>query len=418
VAYATTPFLLCELANGISEVAATWWVPAALWAAARAFDAGGAKRWALLGAIGGACVWANFYYAATCAVLVAAWWAASSRNVRGAAIAGVVALAIGVPAFAAMRASVTAEDKLVRRNSEMNAQLLAHNAVDPRVYVAPGDFQSVDLQAVYGEPFRHTGYLRWSVLGLAVVAVARRRELRVPAGLAVLSLTLGLGALLYWGGAFVHVGGVYFSLPFGWLQKLLPDLAITHPLRLSIGAQALACALAGVALADRPRWVPVAAVAVMLETALASPARWPLPTAPTAVPPLYARIAEDADPRAVLDLPPELGTTMATSRYFWYQTVHRRPVPYTPDARAGSTGDPNTFALLPGGPSPGKGPGPPRPLGPIGARRLREVYGWVVLHVDLAERITGGDKFTGVIEPALGPGTVEGTLKWWRVPPL
>ncbi|MFZ5477191.1 MAG: hypothetical protein ACOZNI_10490, partial [Myxococcota bacterium] len=190
VAYATTPFLFCELANGISEVAATGWIPAALWAAVRAFETREPRRWALLGAIGGACVWANFYYAATAGLLVAAWWAARSRDVRGSAIAGVVALAIGGPAFAAMRASVTAEDALVRRSSDLNAQLVAHNAVDPRVYVTPGDFQSVDLAKVYGEPFRHTGYLRWSVLGLALLAVGRRRDLRVPAGVAVLSLAL------------------------------------------------------------------------------------------------------------------------------------------------------------------------------------------------------------------------------------
>ncbi|MFZ5477190.1 MAG: hypothetical protein ACOZNI_10485, partial [Myxococcota bacterium] len=219
----------------------------------------------------------------------------------------------------------------------------------------------------------------------------------------------------WWGGDFVRAGGMRFSLPFGWLQRLLPDLAITHPLRLSIGAQAIACALAGAALASRPRWVPAVVLAVSLETVLASAARWPLPTSPTDVPALYARVAAEPDRRAVLDLPAEVGTTMATSRYFWFQTVHRRPVPYKPDARAGSTGDPETFRALPGGP--GNLSGPARPLSAEGVARVRAVYGWVVLHEDLAARTAGGDALRDVLQRAFGAGTVEGTLRWWRMAP-
>ncbi len=438
VAYATTPFLFCELANGITEVAATGWIPATLWLAARAFRAapppaafgprfarfGADASWVLLGAVGGACAWANFYYALTVALLVGGWWLGSSRNVRGACIAGAVALIFAVPAFAAIRYSVSAPDALVRRSAELNVQLMAHNAVDPRVYVTPFKFTSVDLEKLYGEPFRHTGYLRWSVLLLAGM-VARRREARPWVMMAVASLVLGLGPRLWWGGDWVRLGGSVFSLPFGWLQRLVPDLAITHPLRLSIGAQAIVCVLAGWAVRDRPRWLIPAGVAVVMETLFASNATWPIPSAPTHTPAVYATMADDPDPRAVLDLPAEVGTTMATSRYFWFQLTHRHPVPWTPDARAGSSGDAFTFQIFP---HPMGRPGERmafniRPLTSAAIAHLRTVYGWVVVHPDLEKRIGAEGVFEAAMVPAFGaatgsdPGDEAGVdaVVWWRL---
>ena len=417
VAFATTPFLLCELANGITEVAATGWIPATLWAASVAFRRGAPRDWVLLGALGGACAWASFYYAATLALLVASGWLLRSRNLRGACIAAGVALVLALPALAAIRASVNAADALVRRSGDLNLQLMAHNAVDPRVYVTPGAFSSVDLAGVYGEPFRHTGYLRWSVLLLAAWT-ARRREARMWVVLALLSLVLGLGPFLWWDGDWVRVGANVLSLPFGWLQRLLPDLAVTHPLRLSIGAQAIACMLAGWALRDRPRWVVSVALLAVAETLFASAATWPVPASPVAVPALYAELAKEADPRAVLDLPAEVGTTMASSRYFWFQTVHRHPVPWTPDARAGSSGDAETFRIFP---HPVGRPGERTafalpPLTPASLSHLREVYGWIVVHSDLERRIGAAGAFRATLEPALGAPRAEGDLLLWTLP--
>jgi hypothetical protein len=422
VAYATTPFLWCELANGISEVAATWWIPALLWAGDRARS--GSNRDALfLGVLGGASAWANFYYCAVAAVLLGVDWATrpSRALLRPALVAGGVAAALGLPAFAAIRASVTAADAVVRRSTDLNAALAAHNAVDPRVYFMPGAFQSVDLAAVYGEPFVHTGYLRWTVILLAVAGawalgkVSRRWIL-----LGALSLVLGLGPYLWWGSGFVEVGGNVLSLPFAWLQRLIPDLAITHPLRLSIGAQAIACALAAVALVERPRaWIAVAGAAVALETALASAARWPAPTAPAEIPSVYAEIAASDDPRAVLDLPAEVGTTMATSQIFWFQTAHRRPVPYTPDVRAGSTRDEYTFRQI--FPHPQGRPGErgrfvlPR-LNAAAVSHLAQRYGWLVVHRDWEERVGQPGVFAEAILPVLGAPREDGPLLVWRLP--
>ena len=420
VAYATTPFLWCELANGISEVVATGWIPALLWLAERARE--GSRRDALvLGVVGGLSVWANFYFAATAALLVGIGWAWGRANWRGFLLAGVVGLAVGGPALVAIRASVEAPDALVRRSAELNRQLAAHNAVDPRVYAMPGDFQSVDLATTYGEPFRHTGYLRWSVIVLAAVGARKLgRSSRRWLALAGVSLALGLGPYLWWGDDFVRMGSALFSLPFAWLQKLIPDLAITHPLRLSIGAQAIAAALAGAALVGRPgRWVAVVAAVPAVEMAVASAATWPVPVSPSPVPAIYTTIAASPDPRAVLDLPAEVGTTMATSAVFWYQTVHRHPVPYKPDARAGSSGDATTFSRF--FPHPMGRPGQRAswaipPLGPEGVAHLSRVYGWIVVHGEWEDRVGASGVFEAAITPALGEPAVDGTLFMWKLP--
>ena len=70
-AYATTPFVLCELGNGISEVCATQWLPLTLWAAIRAIDRGRWRDWALLGLLQGITSVTTFYYGLTSALLVA-----------------------------------------------------------------------------------------------------------------------------------------------------------------------------------------------------------------------------------------------------------------------------------------------------------------------------------------------------------
>lgn len=415
VAMATAPYLWVELANGISEVCAVGWVPAALWAAARATRRGDRGAWALLGAVLGLSALASFYYGLLNVLLVGALLLSRARAVsaRGLLLAVVLAGAIGGPGVLLLHRSLTHPQAMQQRGGGLNAVLLEHNAVDPREWVAPGDFRSVNFEARYGEAFRHTLYLRWTVLGLAIVAVARHRRATLPwVALAALSVALSLGTLLWFDGDWVRVGGRRLSLPFGWLQGLIPALAITHPARLGVGATAIAAALAAWGLkGTRGAWWAIPAL--VAETALLSAARWPLPSSPAEVPPIYARVAEDPDGRAVLDLPAEVGGTMATSRYFWYQTVHRRPVPWTPDARASRNGDTATtrlFEVPPGG-------GQPAPIGPEDAARVRRQYGWIVLHRDLAARVGRADDLEAQLAAAFGPPTdVEGDLRAWRLP--
>ena len=164
-AYATTPFVLCELGNGISEVCATQWLPLTLWAAIRVIDRGQWKDWALLGLLQGITSITTFYYGLTSALLVAPlvgfhlirrFISDSQQGIqtlKGGALAGLCGAMLVLPHWLIFRASLADPGALIKRDGELNVQLMAHNAVDPRVYFTPGDFQSVDLAAVYGEPF-------------------------------------------------------------------------------------------------------------------------------------------------------------------------------------------------------------------------------------------------------------------------
>jgi hypothetical protein len=433
LAYATTPFLLAELGNGISEVCATGWLPLTLWAASRALQQGGIRRFALLGLLQGITTVTTFYYGLTSAVLVgllvlgtvgSRWREGTRPDLRllgGLALAALIGGLLIVPHWAAFRASLAAPDALIRRSADLNMALMAHNAVDPRVFFMPGDFQSVDLAAEYGEPFVHTAYLRWAVLLLAGAGVVGARRHRGWAALAVASLLMGMGPYLWWGGEWLTVGGRMVSLPFGWLRAVLPQLAITHPLRLSLGAQAIVCALAGGGAAwlagrvggrGRVALLVGASLLVAAEGLFGSAATFPLPRADAAVPAIYA----DAPEGMVLDLPAEVGTTMATSRYFWWQTVHGRPVPWTPDARLGSARDPDTFhgIVRPSDPT-RPGPEVPRRPEPRTLQHIRDTYGLVVVHTDLEAEAGMQSSYVDALTPGLGTPTWDGPRAVWRL---
>ncbi len=431
VAYASTPFLLCELANGISEVCATQWLALTLWAAARALRTGQTRDWVLLGLLQGITSVTTFYYGLTSALvlvlLVGSWWVARAvregsiplRPLWQGTLAAAVGLVLVVPHWLVFRASLSSGRALIRRSLELNARLVEHNAVDPRVYVTPGDFQSVDLMAIYGEPFVHTGYLRWTVIALAVIAAWRSPRLRAWLALGVASLVLGLGPFLWWGGEWFEVGGRVLSLPFDWLRRLLPQVAITHPLRLSLAAQALFAALAGAGAAalvtrvgeGRSRQALGVAFGLLIvgEGLFGSAAQWPLPGSDATIPEVYATAPEGM----VLDLPAEVGTGMETSRYFWYQTAHGRPIPYTPDVRMGSARDPLVFRSFSRPATDPSSPVQEVPTVPSSEvlSHLKTTYGLVVVHPDLEARAGLHPTYESVLTGPLGtPEVSEGLV--------
>lgn len=422
VAYASTPYLLAEQGNGISEVGAVGWIPLVFWMAARAFKNNSRRDWVLLGLAQGLCSVASFYYGLTTALLVGGWWLFSfeKTRVKGGLLAGCIGAVIAVPVFLLFRASLWPGNGrgVIRRSADLNLELMSHNAVDPREYVIPGGFQSVDFFEVYGEAFVHTAYLRWSALLLAGWACWKVGRATRPWMLMALgSLVLGLGRALWWDGGFAGPGERLVLLPFGWLQEVLPQLAITHSSRLSIGAQAVVALLAGWALVGQSKRLIGGMCALLLaESLFFSSAQWPLPMASTAMPSLYDQIAESPDPRGVLDLPPEVGTTMASSQYFWFQTRHGKPVPYGPDARSESSADAVFFRwLLLGAWSPESSPNLNPGLGVEEQVKthLRERYGWIVLHEDLADRAGQKTLIHRKLRALLGsPQVGEGVLYW------
>lgn len=330
VATACSPYVLSEVHNGVSEAVGVQWAIFALAAARGAIDAPSWRRWAATGLWLGVTAAGTWYYALGAAVTIATWTALrfDRRAAAGLALAGVLSAALAAPVYAVVSASVHSPRSLVQRG-ELGAadreMLLSHNAVDPRAWVAPGGFQSVDL-ASSGEAFRHSSYL--GLVALALAFASRRPA--VLAG-AIPCALLGLGPYLWWSGAWVELApGTRIGLPFQWLLSVLPDAAATHAQRVSLPVIAVVAALAAVGAGRVPRpWLLLPIVA--MDALLSAP--WPLARAPALDTTAHAALREGA----VLDLPAEVGATMATSRYLVYQTASGRPIPYRPDARAGTS---------------------------------------------------------------------------------
>ena len=414
-AMASAPFLWVEIGNGISEVVAVGWIPASLWAAVAALPTRDPRRWALLGVCIGLATLSCFYYGLLSGILVGClltWNVLRGRAWRlGVGVSLAVALAFAAPGLVLLRRSLTAPDALVTRAGTLNGLLLEHNAVDPREWVMPGAFHSVDFAARYGEAFQHTLYLRWTVLALVGWACWRHRgEVALWVGITLVSAVLGLGTLLWWDGGWVTVGGRALSLPFGWLQALVPALAVTHPARLGLGAIVITSVIAGWGLKGVGRRALWVVPLLLAETILASNAQWPLPTSPAAVPDVYRDLAASDDSRAVLDLPANVGGTMATSRYFWYQTVHRKPVPWFPDVHEAHNGDRASVRLFEHTPS-----GPAAPLSAAAIAGLRERYGWIVVHDDLDRRTAHPGELTPLLTAAFGAPEAAGGVRVWRL---
>lgn len=426
LAYASSPFLLCELRNGISEVCATQWLVVVLWAASRVARRGSLGDWLCLGLAQGLCSLVTFYYGLISGLLAGLFilgMAIAQRRLPhpGRLLAGVgLALAMVLPHWLIFRQSLADPRALIFRAPELNSALMAHNAVDPRIFVMPGSFQSVDLAAVYGEPFLHTGYLRASLLALAGLALWKRPALRPWGLLFAVALVLGLGPYLWWNGEWLTVGGMQLSLPFEWIRRLMPEVAITHPLRFALGAHAIGAALAAVgleclwgAVAERGQRAMVVGASALLvgESLFASAAVWPLPISPAEVPDFYAAPGEGM----VLDLPVELGTSMETSRYFWYQTVHGRPIPYTPDVRLGSARDRLTFDAFH---DPRRGGSGEVPRAPSGAVRdhIAQTYSLIVVHGELEARAGLSTSYVDALTQAFGPPERVGDDAIWRLP--
>ena len=423
---ATLPFLLAEMSNGISEVVAIHWIAWSLWAACRLMASPSRRAWIRLGVLIGLTTAASFYYGLVTIMMVTVLgglhgvrlWRAGRRlefgmlrdPLRGMGASAALAL----PFWGAFQWSLHSENALIVRPKEFAVGwILSHNAVDPRTYVMPGSFQSVDL-AAYGEAFVHTGYLRWVVIALAVVGIVRQPKVRDWAIAAAVSLVFGLGPILYLG-EWVKVGGYSVSLPFYWAQLLLPDVAITHPLRLSIGGQIATVVLAAGGLASLKRgWlVPVAGVALAVESLALSPGPWPVPNSSAAIPEVYAAIPTDGP---VLDLPGSVGATMATSRYFWNQTAHRRGIPYSPNVRLDSARDLEVQSAFTDPylresehrvvEDPAKGPD-------LYQKALAKRYSAIVLHSDLEDRANLKSAYGPVLNAVFGPPSIDGPIQVW-----
>ncbi len=422
VAAVSSAWLACELHNGISEATHLGFVALALTWAHEATLTPSLKSWARAGLGVGLATAASPYLGLGTGI---ALLVRGLPQVRFAWAGGLVAALTASPVLAAMKGQLHAVDAIVKHPPEMNAQLALHNAVDPRTFVQPFGFRSVDLSL---EGFEHSMYLGLFALGLALYS---RRWAWWPS--IVACLVFALGPYLYLGGSLVRFSEGHLRLPWWLIQSLAPGLAVTHPLRLAVPALMLVCGLAGSGAWRLLRVVPErlrrpALVGLLLLVGLdglvLSGAPWPHQTADGRVPEVYEAIGRGAGQpvgEAVLDLPTDAGHTMATSRYLFWQTGHWRPIPYAPDARASTAAllDLRAFRRV-AALSPRRGdeelrldlmdaPEQGNAAGEFVGGLLGVGVRWVVVHTDLD---TEGH-LAPTIESWLGAGTQVGTAIRW-----
>lgn len=345
LAFLTTPQLLGQAYNGISETLAVGWLPLALVALDRLVERPTAGRGAAAGLAMAVATLFNWYYGlfgVIFALAFAARGALAARRGTGprlrafvgpAALAAVTFAALVAAPFHTFATTMSAEDALVTRDEAFVWKtLVLHNMTDLEALLHPGRFYSPDLHAVFGEDLIVVVYLGYALLVPAAVAlVGRAGPARFWAALAGLFLLFSLGPFLYAGGDYVRVAGGWLPLPFLALFKWLPMFSrISHAYRFVVGVSLALSVLAALSVRvarqrawDVPLYVGAVLVLRLVETTAFSSAVFPLPTTEVSPPAALARL----DDGAVLDLPVGV-PILARSRFLLEQLVHRRPVPY------------------------------------------------------------------------------------------
>lgn len=335
VAFGASPHLLAQAHNGISESLSAGWLPFAVWTQVRLWRAPGRGRALAAGLALAACAVGNFYHGlfAGLGALGFAVAALVHRGPRGALLrpllpwAALPAVALGGPALGLFRATLLAEDALVRRDPEfVRRALVGHNMVDVLAFFTPGRFYSPDLAALFDEALLVVVYVGWLLILPAVWGAARQDRARPWAAAALLSFVFALGPYLYLNGQYVRTpSGGMLPLPFLALFDGLPLFsAISHAFRFVVPLTMCLGVCAALALAPYPRLAAALAPALLAELLLASPAPFPLPVTDLRVPTVYDAIPGEG---AVLDLP-LTQQVLARSTYNLYQLAHGRPIPY------------------------------------------------------------------------------------------
>jgi len=434
-ALAGSAWMVCEIHNGITEAFDIGFVALAIAWTEEAARASRPKAWARAGLGIGLAAVASPYLGLGAGLYALVRGLPALRH---AWLGALVAVLVAAPPALGLRAQLHSDSAIIKHPESMNDQLAMHNAVDPRTFVAPLGFRSVDLSA---EGFEHSMYLGLLALVLAGLGTWKLRRgagdgfrgtLSAPGpwvlAAASVSLVFALGPYLYLDGAWATAGGGRLRLPWWAIQRLAPGLAVTHPLRLAVPALAAVSGLAAVGAAHLVpgRRALVLAGLVLIDGLVLSGAPWPLATADAALPAAMSTLAREpgADPgeAAILDLPTDAGATMATSRYLWWQAFHGRPIVYGPDARASTSPliHDSAFRTLAAASTRRDDEAHRLQLGGAAdraaTRSLRDIgLRWVVVHHDLDPE--AGARLHAVLESELGPGSRTGDTEIWDLGP-
>ncbi len=343
VAYATSPHLIAQAYNGITETLFAAGLPLATLGVLRMLERPTARRALEAAAAMALCMLANWYYGLFAivgsAVLLLVFALARRERIRWVSVPKVLiisALVTGAavaPVLAGFASTLDGDDAIVQRDPEFVwKSLITHNVTDVVSAFHPGKFYSPDLKALHGEELLIVTYLGWVLLGLGALGLLRMRRWRDRMPWLV---WCGAFALLMLG-PYLYVAGEYFTiddrkvpLPFLAFFELVPLFGrISHPFRFVMGVQLGLGILATIGVGRLPRLARLGlGGAILVEALLLSPAPWPLPRSASYIPEHVALLRDDPEPGAVLDLPISV-PNLERAVYLYWQTGHRRPSPY------------------------------------------------------------------------------------------
>lgn len=356
VIFGFSPHLLGEMENGITETFHVGWCALYALLLLRTFD----QRRLVAGLAMGLCLFvtffANTYYGIFCALLsllvLASYLVVDRRAVLSrcfalALAAGVLCFAaLAVPYYAAFSAAHDSPDSLVHRNPEPREldHLVRNKAfiTDAASLFRP-QVHDADHSRREGDHFTNINYLGYLTLALALLGAAlartgRRRHMWTAAF--VVFAVLSLGPVPMVGGEILGASGeTYVTLPFYWIFSQVPYLClVSHPYRVTVMTMLALAVLAGLGTDRLLRWLPgrplrigvaaLLAAGVLAETILVSPVVQPMSQKDATVPRFYRELGQAAGRGALINVPMAFCGTNQRRIYYYFQTAHRRRLPF------------------------------------------------------------------------------------------
>ena len=332
MSFMIAPLMISHVQNGATEALSAGWTVLAVWMCWRA---------SVRGSIGSAIIAAGCLFLASVAhwyggvvaflfagtLLVMGNGEGRLHHVQARATALVLGLVFVLPfAWAVQHIAMDSSSLLAIKSPEvLESVRRTLGPADPVGYLMPGEYRSPDFYEISrnDERFVHSHYLGWTLIGLSVWGLIRRRRgTGFLVASAILCGVLSLGPVWVHGGSpLVLSGGLVVPLPYFLVEGLPGFDALSLLYRLALGPVIALSLLAGLAIDQRGKRMLLAAlVLVWIELRWLSPVE-SLPTTVKVVPPTSLVALADAPQGAVMNYPLQPGRA-----YLFEQTIHRKPV--------------------------------------------------------------------------------------------
>lgn len=248
-------------------------------------------------------------------------------------------LAVPISLSASSSVSVLDPEAIYQRETSLfwdgKSQLHGVNLFALKDYFVPSE--NGLLQTHLYDKLYQTVYIGYSLLLLGLLSLFAKRKYAYflfPTSVLFLILALGPRIVIYNGAPPMESPIFYFMarvVPF--MTALQVPWEFTFP---AVFCLSLASAMGFEWVLSKiqdPKWRRIGAVEILaiflIEIFIISPAIVPIPASRAYVPAFYRTLARDPESFAIFDYPMRRqNSNMIPEEYFFYQTVHKKPIPY------------------------------------------------------------------------------------------